>query len=119
MYTYVSPGIGTCVALIDENGANINGGSPLSYRWVRYEWGQKWPRTLQVSQPILFWNFSKNLMASLSKGSLHGFYVMNGKIMFNLTTGSDFVGSNYALEVFAKKHSILKVENGMLTHIDS
>lgn len=115
LYTYVSPGTGARVALVDENGANINGGAPLSYRWARYEWAQWWPSALQVSQPILFWNFSKNPMLSLANGSLHGFYVMNGKIMFNITTGSDFVG-NYALEIFAKKHSMLKVERHALPH---
>jgi hypothetical protein len=119
LYGYVSPGTNARVSLVDENGANINGGSPLSYRWARYEWAQYWPSALQVSQPILFWNFSKKPMETLANGSLHGFYVMNGRQYFRLTTGADFAGGNYALEIFAKKHSMLKVDNGRLTRLDS
>lgn len=119
LYTYVSPGTGATFNIVDDNGMSLIGGNPLDYTRAKLMEAMKLPSSYQVAQNVLFYSFSADPVKAYNTGSLEGFFVMDGNQFFNLTTGTGLSSATYACEFWGKKHSMIKISNGIITKIDS
>lgn len=88
------------INMLDSNGQNIVGGSPLNYGQVRYlDWPRQFPGSLNQTFPLVWQPFGDPVKA-IQHGIRDGFQYLDSKDQIQLTPGAGFVAGTYTLTLY-------------------